>query len=179
MIILVPKMNLKNLHTMFTPLPKFLITLGLLAYAVIVRCLEKGKKLIKRCCCCCWCISQFIFNSSSFGIHFNTQSVFNSLFDSFWFVWFHLRFAFVRSIIHLINWVIFVTSLYTVKLEFVCRSLYTWFKFIAWIYCAPAAWFRIYCVLIVLPVEVAIETHNETTPTSQFSSVQKCLLLIA
>ena len=71
----------------------------------------------------------FILNSYSirvcFGICFNTQFVFNSLFISFQFIWFRLQLVIVHSIIHSINRFIVVTSLYPVKLDFVHRLLYT------------------------------------------------------
>ena len=134
----------------------YTLTFSLQAYAELIRCPANTKQLDKRCCCC-WCyIAQFVFDLCSFWYSFQCSSCTR-------FIYFHLQFVFVRSI----NQVVFVNSLYPVKLDFVRRLLYTCCTFVSWIHCATAAWFHIYRMLIVLPVEVAIDTHiNKTTPTA-------------
>ena len=93
-----------------------------------------------------------------------SEFVFGSLFDSFWFFWFHLRFIFVHSI----NPFVFITSLYPVKLDLVCQLLYT---------CRTLIFlgstvrllhnFVLYRMLIILPVKVATDMLvNKTTPTA-------------
>ena len=89
------------------PLPEFSQIFCFWAYAQLMHCPMKGNSQIK-------------------GIVVvdvvRTQSVFDSLFDSFQFVspWFLLQLVFIHSIIHLIN-----RFIYQVKLDFVCRLQYT------------------------------------------------------
>ena len=88
----------------------------------------KGKQSNKKHCCC-QCCSLLNLYSIHYSIHCSIR----------------LQFVFICLIIHLINWFIFITSLYPVKLDFVHRLLYTCFTLVAWINSAPAA--RV-CILL-------------------------------
>ena len=105
---------------------------------------------------------------------FILKFIFDSLFDLFQFIWFCLRFVFVHSIICSINWFVFVTLLYPIKLDFVCWLLYT----CCTLYSLPGSTvhlphdFLFYHVLIVLPVEVAIDTPFDKTTSMHISREQ-------
>ena len=136
---------------MFLLLPEFSQTFGFWAYTELMRYPTKGKQPNKRRCCCQCC-------SYSIRIWFIVRFI--SL-------WLRLHFAFVRSIIRLINRSIFITSLLSsqawLRLSITVHLLYIGL---------PESKvhlphdFIIYRVLILLPLEVAIDMLIKTTPTA-------------
>ena len=131
-----------SLAVQFAPLPEFLITLSLLAYAVIMLCTAKGKQLNKwRCCCWCYtCVDLWI----------RTQFVVS--FVSIRFFFFTIRFrSFVWSIDLSLS--LRMSSQIRLRLLITVHLLHT--SFPGSTVCLPHD-FAYYCVLIVLPADVEI-----------------------
>ena len=146
---------------MFAPRLKLsLLTFGLQAYAIIMHCPAKGKQPNNRCCCCQCC---------SYTIRYSIQySICCSLrFSSFAIHFRSFNYSFDQSIC-LCHFSIQSNSTSFIVLEYIVISTTVHLLYIS----LPGSTLRlphdfvIYCVLIILPVKVAIGALIKTTPTA-------------